>query len=94
MNKKLTRLHNILNLPPAAIFDEHRIEINGNSEIDIDCVEKVLKYDENVIKLAAKKRDILIFGKDLSLQFVRTDALVVNGEISSIEFRETQPQKR
>lgn len=94
MKEKLSKLYSVLNVPPAAVFSEPRIEINSDREINIDCIEKVIKYDENIIKLRSKNKEITIFGKDLDLQFIRIDALIISGIISSIEFQNIAPKKR
>lgn len=94
MKEKLEKLYSIINVPPAAIFSEPRIEINSNKEISIDCIERVVKYDENIIKLKTKNKEITIFGANLGLQFIRIDALIISGEIASIEFESTKPKKR
>lgn len=62
------------------------MEIITNRELTVDGCKGVIEYDENYIKLNAKKGTVTIFGVDLEIKSYSEAALFIAGKIERIEF--------
>ncbi len=62
------------------------IEIVSNREMTVDGCKGVAEYDENYIKLNAKKGTVTVFGVNLEIKSFTEAALFIVGKIERIEF--------
>lgn len=69
-----------------SVFSPVHIEMKSNSEMAIEGCEQIDEYDENIIKIKAKKMIISVFGKNLQIKCLNPDSLLVYGVICSVEF--------
>ncbi|MBR1779663.1 MAG: YabP/YqfC family sporulation protein [Clostridia bacterium] len=74
------------NLPMEAMPDFSHFEINSNQEVIVEGNKGIIHYDENIIKLNMGKMVVMFCGRNLSLNCLDVDSLVISGFITSIEF--------
>ncbi len=85
--KGIKALNKIANLPPGTLYNTARFEINGNTEIVAEGCKSILEYCENVIQIDSGKFITVFSGSKLKIQYIRPDALIIQGEISTVEFK-------
>ena len=68
------------------VLNPVHIEMRSNREFVMEGCEKIEEYDENIVKVAACKMTISLFGKNLEIRCLNPDSLIVSGFICSIEF--------
>lgn len=83
LSNKVTKA---LDVPAEIFLNTSRIEIIGNKEAIIEGCKKVLEYDENLIKITAKKMNIIFMGTELNLKRLNSEEIEVFGNIQSISF--------
>lgn len=66
--------------------DEPRIEMTGNHEIIIDGCKGVVEYTENNIRISLGESVMSISGDSLVIQSFDNDVVIINGQISDIDF--------
>ena len=62
------------------------MEIIENRELTVDGCRGVAEYDENYIKLNAKKGTVTVFGSALEIKSYSEASLMITGKIERIEF--------
>ena len=62
------------------------MEIVSNRELTVDGCKGVAEYDEDFIKLNAKKGTVTVFGAELEIKSYSEAALFITGKIERIEF--------
>ena len=82
----LERLDAALELPPGAMGNGVRMELNSNREATIDGCKGVLEYDENVVRLNTGQGQVRLTGRGLVIRTLSQNQAVVEGFILSIEF--------
>jgi sporulation protein YqfC len=85
---RIRKFYSAVNLPESAFFDAPRMELNGNHKVSIDGCRMLLEYNENLVKLDVGKQEVSFLGKELDIKYLRPDALIISGEIVSIEFKD------
>lgn len=68
------------------ITSEPRIEMTGNREIIIDGCKGVIEYTENNIRISLGESVMSISGDNLIIQSFDNDVVIINGQISDIDF--------
>ncbi len=66
-------------------YNSH-IQIVGNDRIIIENCKKILECDEIMVKLQNSLFYITIWGENLCVSNYNKENIVINGEISSVEF--------
>jgi sporulation protein YqfC len=66
--------------------DEPRIEMTGNREIIIDGCKGVVEYTENNIRISLGESVMSLSGVNLVIQSFDNDVVIINGQISDIDF--------
>ena len=66
--------------------DEPRIEMTGNREIIIDGCKGVVEYTENNIRISLGDNVVSLSGDDLVIQSFDNSVIIINGQISDIDF--------
>jgi len=64
------------------------IQITDNSEIIIDRCDKIIAYDEDIIKLMLVGNSLNIVGTGMEMRNFSTDGVIISGKIHSLEFGE------
>ena len=63
-----------------------RIILQRNRQAIVEGCERILIYDENMIRLQAKKQEICFYGSGLSLQSFQAKSMIIAGSIDKIEY--------
>ena len=63
-----------------------RVELTSDYEALVEGCRGILEYDDNVIRIAAKKFELRFTGKDLTLRSLNEENIVIEGKISGLEF--------
>lgn len=66
--------------------DGPRIEMTGNREIIIDGCKGVVEYTENNIRLSLGENVLSLSGGNLIIQSFDNDVVIINGQISDVDF--------
>jgi len=70
----------------SSFYKHSYIQLTDNSEVVIDRCERVVAYDENVIRLNLVNNALFIIGTDMKMQNFSTAGVIVKGNIRSLEF--------
>lgn len=70
------------------LYLDTNIHISGNSELIIDCCERVAECNEVYMRLISGAMCINIRGSDLRAYDFQTGGLVIRGHIDQLEFTE------
>ena len=73
-----------MNNPENNLFTE----IRGKSHCLIEGVNRLLRYDDNIISVSAGKLTVSITGSGLTLDCLAENRIGVRGEIESVTFGE------
>lgn len=73
-------------MPDITAVTGSNIELLGNREAIIEGCKGILEYDENTIRLNLGKLSVKFSGIDLCLKCMNTENVIVEGNITSIEF--------
>ncbi len=60
--------------------------MKSNREMVIEGCKQIDEYDENVVKVKTPKMDISVFGRNIEIQCLNSDSLIISGVICSVEF--------
>lgn len=69
-----------------SIVNSVHIEMKSNREMIIEGCKQIDEYDENVVKVKTTKMDISVFGRNIEIQCLNSDSLIISGIICSVEF--------
>lgn len=87
MSRKTREKNQLKNKIIGEIFrDEPRIELTGNREIIIDGCKGVVEYTENNIRISLLENVLSLSGDNLLIQSFDNDVVIINGQISDIDF--------
>lgn len=73
-------------IPKDVIMDLPKISVSGNREIYIENYKGLLEYTAGEIRLSAAGGIIRIVGRDLSIDLIRINDIIVSGYFKSIEY--------
>jgi sporulation protein YqfC len=85
-NMIINKLAGKLDKFKASFYKHSYIQLTDNSEVIIDRCERVVAYEENVIKLELLNNALVIIGTALTMRNFSTDGVIIKGQINSIEF--------
>lgn len=60
--------------------------MKSNREMVIEGCKQIDEYDENVVKVKTQKMGISVFGRNIEIQCLNSDSLIISGVICSVEF--------
>ena len=69
-----------------AIVSSVHIEMKSNRKITVEGCQSIEEYDENMIRINVSKMLISFFGRDMQIRCLTSDALVITGFVTGIEF--------
>lgn len=76
----------VLSLPVEAVLDLPHIEMSGNREILLENCRGIIGYQEEEIRVSGGRGLIRITGQGLTLRTLRSESILISGEISAVEF--------
>ncbi|MGI6031070.1 MAG: YabP/YqfC family sporulation protein [Eubacteriales bacterium] len=75
-----------LSLPVEAVLDLPHVEMSGNREILLENCRGLIGYDEQEVRVSGGRCIIRITGQGLTLRNLRSESLLISGEITAVEF--------
>ena len=84
--KAQNKLDRILDLPIEVSTNEPKVTIISFEKLLVENYKGILEYDENMIKIGTYIGIINIVGRDMTLNEMTSDDVMVKGEIDSIDF--------
>ena len=75
-----------LELPPSALLGESKISINSNKEAVIEGCRSIIEYQDDRIKLNLGNKTVLFTGRNLSIDSLTVNGVVLSGIITGLEF--------
>lgn len=73
-------------LPKDVLSGAVIISMTGNTEILIENLKNIIRYQSDIIILQCKKNQIQIAGKNLFIEFYTKEEIKVTGYISELKF--------
>lgn len=74
------------NLPLTGLRMPTHMEINGNTEAIVEGCSGVLEYDTGAVRVRTGRMTVRFQGRNLTINCLTADSLVVTGFITGIEF--------
>lgn len=90
--KKITKrrgqkkLDKLLDLPEEISTDEPKITVLSFEKLVVENYKGILEYDENLIKVSTYIGIVNIIGKNLTLNEMTVDDVMIMGNIDAIDF--------
>ncbi|MDK2820899.1 MAG: hypothetical protein PWP31_864 [Clostridia bacterium] len=84
MEKVLT---DFLDLPQDAVLDLPRLTLVGRNRLVLENHRGIKEYQSNLIRLKLTIGELRIKGAGMLLREIKPDAIALEGEIQSLEFR-------
>ena len=90
--KKITKrrgqkkLDKLLDLPEEISTDEPKITVLSFEKLVVENYKGILEYDENLIKVSTYIGIVNIVGKNLTLNEMTVDDVMIMGSIDAIDF--------
>ncbi len=78
---------NILELPPDALGEGHKISINGRQYIVVENFESVLTFSEQEICLQTSEGELCFLGTGFVLKTILPTEIRIEGKLSSLTFK-------
>jgi len=72
----------------SGFYKHSYIQMTDNKEVLVDRCEKIITYDENIIKLKLINNNLTITGAEMKMQNFSMAGVIISGKINSIEFGE------
>lgn len=63
-----------------------RVELTSDFEALIEGCKGILEYDDNVIRIAAKRFELRFTGENLTLRSLNEENIAIEGKILGVEF--------
>ncbi|MDD3839099.1 MAG: sporulation protein YqfC [Clostridia bacterium] len=79
-------LSEMLELPKDVMLDLPRITMIGNLQMYIENHKGIIEYNLQRARINTSIGIIRIVGRDLSISKIRTDEIIVAGQIENVEF--------
>ena len=76
----------LFDLPPDLLAGLSHVEVVGNRQFYMENHRGILSYSTDEIAISAEGAIVRLFGKDLELVSMRTDALRIRGHIDRVEW--------
>lgn len=86
MSKIGEKFADMTELPKDVVMDLTRIVLVGNRDLQIENYKGLLEYSEDIIRVAANNRQIVITGTELCINKMEAETIFIGGRIIGIEF--------
>ncbi len=83
---KSKNFKDMLELPPSAYIGGSKIIISSNNEAIVEGSRCIVEYSDEVIKLNLAKGVVTFIGKNLSIESLSQNGIMIAGKIQSLEF--------
>lgn len=80
------RVARALDMPLDVICDVPRIELMGNSSVNIENFRGILDYSEKCIKINTTVGIVEINGEDILIESITDESIMLKGEFTGIRF--------
>ena len=77
------RLEKALEMPIELLNNYPRITVLGKEGVFIENYKAIIEYEENLIRIS---NNVSIYGKELNVEEITADDMLVSGKIKTIEF--------
>ncbi|GAB6138337.1 sporulation protein YqfC [Halanaerobaculum tunisiense] len=85
-DKLKAKLAELFDLPRDVVLNLPRISLIGNLKLQVENHRGIIKYTPELIKIRAYRGSLLITGKELIIDQLREEEIIVMGKISDISF--------
>ncbi len=75
----------VFELPKEVVMDLPRVIMAGNMQVVIENHRGIIRYDENVVRVAVNNGEIRINGEELKIRNLFAEELYIEGKIIGIE---------
>lgn len=79
------KMGEILDMPLDMIKGYSRMTVLGNESVWIENYQGIMEYEEELIRLS---NGIIIFGRNLLIEEITDEDMLITGKIKSVEFEE------
>ncbi|OPZ90329.1 MAG: YabP family protein [Firmicutes bacterium ADurb.Bin419] len=80
------KMSELLELPKDIVLNVPKLTMIGNGDLLIENFKGIIEYDDDRIRVNTNSGIIKICGTRLGIKEITSEDLMVNGEISSLEF--------
>lgn len=77
------KLEKALEMPIELLSNYPRITVLGKESVFIENYKAIIEYEENLIRIS---NNVSIYGKELNVEEITADDMLVSGKIKTIEF--------
>lgn len=77
------KLEKALEMPIELLNNYPRITVLGKGSVFIENYKAIVEYEENLIRIS---NNVSIYGKELNVEEITADDMLVSGKIKTIEF--------
>ena len=75
-----------IDLPLDTFGNLPQVQLCGNREAVVEGYRRVLEYDDNLLRIRAKRMEIGFWGSELTLKCLNRENVIVSGKLERIEF--------
>lgn len=90
MNSIARNISRLLNFSPNILTNDMTVTLYSNYQAVISGYKKIVVYDDSLLIVSDKKKQLKILGSNLILSEMLEDELVVKGRINMAEFETTR----
>lgn len=80
------RVESLLELPDGVLGHCTHMEFTDNRRVLLDGCCDILEYEDDQVKVAVAGGAVRFLGRDLCLNFLTADSLLITGRLLSVEF--------
>ncbi|BCV25639.1 MAG TPA: sporulation protein YqfC [Firmicutes bacterium] len=80
------RLADLLEIPEDIVLDLPRVTLVGNLQLVMENHRGIVEYGPERVRLALAQGELVVSGSDLALVSLSEEEIIVEGQISRIEF--------
>lgn len=80
-------------LPKDFVMNMPRIIMLGTSEVMVENYKGLIEYTDDLVRLRANKRQIVITGSDLIINNLQSDTIFIGGNIIKVEYCSNNKEK-
>lgn len=80
------KMSELLELPKDIVLNVPKLTMVGNADLLIENFKGIIEYDNDRIRINTNSGIVKITGEGLRIKEITSEDLMVNGDISSLEF--------
>ncbi|OCL25219.1 sporulation protein YqfC [Orenia metallireducens] len=78
---------NIFDLPQEVVLNLPRISLVGGMQLAIENHRGIIKYTPEFIKIRSHRGQIIIEGKDMSIDSLEEEIIIIEGKITDLKIK-------